>query len=85
MSESLARQNPKSPFRCAPSSLLHHQHHQQSQGGNVSAALVSTDTDELLKLAKDNIQNLKQKGKLVIPYCIVLLCMHDEYVFAPTS
>ena len=60
MSESLAHQNPHSPFRRAPSILLHKQY---GQGGSVYP---TTDTEELLKLAKDNIKNLKRKGKQVL-------------------
>lgn len=56
MSESLARYNPKSPFRSALNK-------QYSRGGGVHP---TADTEELLKMAKDNIKNLKQKGKQVL-------------------
>ena len=62
MSESLARQNPQSPFRRAPSAFLQNQY---GKVGATSTMPVSTDTEELLKIAKDNIRNLKLKGKMV--------------------
>lgn len=58
LSESLARHNPQSPFRRAPSILQK----QFSKGGGVYP---EAETDELLKMAKDNIKLLKQKGKQV--------------------
>ena len=63
MSESLAHQNPQSPFRRAPSTLVRSHH---GQGRAVGSYATSTDTDELLKLAKDNIRNLKEKGRKVM-------------------
>lgn len=62
LSESLARQNPQSPFRRAPSTFLKNQY---GKVGATSTMPVSSDTEELLKIAKDNIRNLKQKGKMV--------------------
>ena len=59
MSESLARQNPQSPFRRAPSIVLHKQF---SQSGGVCS---TTEAEDLIKIAKDNIKNLKLKGKQV--------------------
>lgn len=53
LSESLARQNPQSPFRRAPSSILY------------STADGLSNTDELLKIAKDNIESLKMRGRQV--------------------
>ena len=68
MSESLARHNPQSPFRRAPSVLQK----QFSKGGGVYP---EAETDELLKMAKDNIKNLKQKGKQVKIAHTWRLCM----------
>ena len=62
MSESLARQNPQSPFRRAPSSIPHHQH---EHGGATGPLSLTTDTQELLKIARDNIENLKSRGRRV--------------------
>lgn len=57
LSESLAHQNPRSPFRRAPSTIFHDQHSQDAPtGGN---------TDDLLKAAKENIAKLKLKGSKV--------------------
>lgn len=53
MSESLAHQNPQSPFRRAPSTIP------RNQSGKVEGI---PDTEKLLKIAKDNIKNLKLKG-----------------------
>lgn len=59
LSESLARLNPHSPFRRAPSSIPH----THNQRGHQSTLLSSTNTDELLKIAKENIESLKLRGK----------------------
>ena len=59
MSESLARQNPQSPFRRAPSMVR-----QQSRTGrteSVSSGAFEQQTDDLLQLARTNIQKLKVK------------------------
>ncbi len=51
LSESLAQQNPKSPFRRAPSSL--------SRG--LTSRGTDGDTQQLLSLAKGNIQRLMEQ------------------------
>lgn len=59
MSESLAHQNPHSPFRRAPSMIR-----QQSRTGrtaSVSSGAFEQQTDDLLQLARTNIQKLREK------------------------
>ena len=68
MSESLAHQNPRSPFRRAPSTLARSQ---LAQGGPAGLAN-ATDTEELLKMAKDNIKNLKQRGRMVCDLSFIM-------------
>lgn len=64
MSESLAHQNPHSPYRRAPSTVFHDHH---AHVGDYSSGTVpfKMETEDLLKVAKDNIEKLKLKGKKV--------------------
>lgn len=66
MSESLAHQNPQSPFRRAPSTIVRGQRGGQYGNKYNLTGDASVDTEELLKMAKDNIKNLKLKGKQVL-------------------
>ena len=61
LSESLAHQNPCSPFRRAPSTLVHRE--QTNQDGYLP---FSMETDDLLRVAKTNIERLKMKEKRVL-------------------
>ena len=59
MSESLAQQNPRSPFRRAPSMVR-----QQSRAGrigSVSTGAFEQQTDDLIQIARTNIQKLREK------------------------
>ncbi len=57
LSESLAAQSPKSPYRRAPSTLTR----------GASAASMDQDIDSLLSLARGDIQRLRDKeGKVLI-------------------
>ena len=59
MSESLARQNPHSPFRRAPSMVR--QQSRTSRTESVSSGAFEQQTDDLLQLARTNIQKLRVK------------------------
>ena len=59
MSESLAQQNPRSPFRRAPSMVR--QQSRVSRTGSVSSGAFEQQTDDLLQLARTNIQKLREK------------------------
>ena len=59
MSESLARQNPQSPFRRAPSMVR--QQSRSIRTESVSSGAFEQQTDDLLQLARTNIQKLKVK------------------------
>lgn len=71
MSESLARQNPRSPFRRAPSMVR-----QQSRSGrteSVSSGAFDQQTDDLLQLARTNIQKLKVKEEKKVEKFVCVL------------
>ncbi len=59
MSESLAQQNPRSPFRRAPSMVR--QQSRVGRTGSVSSGAFEQQTDDLIQLARTNIQKLRQK------------------------
>lgn len=59
MSESLAQQNPRSPFRRAPSMVR--QQSRVGRTGSVSSGAFEQQTDDLLQLARTNIQKLREK------------------------
>lgn len=59
MSESLAQQNPRSPFRRAPSMLR--QQSRVGRTGSVSSGAFEQQTDDLLQVARTNIQKLREK------------------------
>ena len=64
MSESLAQQNPHSPFRRAPSMV--HQPSRSGRTGSVSSGAFEQETDDLLQVARTNIQKLREReGKKV--------------------
>ena len=59
MSESLAQQNPRSPFRRAPSMVR--QQSRVGRVGSVSSGAFEQQTDDLIQLARTNIQKLREK------------------------
>lgn len=59
MSESLAQQNPRSPFRRAPSMVR--QQSRVGRTGSVSSGAFEQQTDDLIQLARTNIQKLREK------------------------
>ena len=65
MSECMAqtRKNPHSSFRRASSTIL--EVDEPNSGGFTVSGSMDTETGDLLKLAKINIQKLKDKGKKV--------------------
>ena len=54
MSESLAHQSPQSPFRRAPSMV-------KGRSGSVSTLPFNQETEDLLEVARTNIQRLREK------------------------
>lgn len=71
MSESLSRQNPGSPFRRAPSSVI-----PRSAAPSTAALPLTQETEELLRIAKDDIQRLREKEELkVLVRVHVQLCV----------
>ncbi len=64
MSESLAHQNPQSPFRRAPSTMMSH-HYGNPGVKAVPFNMDNMETEDLLKVAKNDIEKLKEKGKKV--------------------
>ena len=71
MSESLARQNPHSPFRRAPSMVR--QQSRISRTESVSSGAFEQQTDDLLQLARTNIQKLRVKEEKKVKIC-ALIC-----------
>ena len=61
MSETLARQNPSSPFRRAPSSVL-------TRAATTSALSLQQENEEVLRLARDDLQKLREREEKVL-YC----------------
>ena len=63
LSESLAQQSPRSPFRRAPSTLQRGASRGMlsSRTGSVSAAPLEQQTDDLLNVARNNIQRLREQ------------------------
>lgn len=59
MSESLAHQNPHSPFRRAPSMVR--QQSRAGRTGSVSSGAFEQQTDDLIQVARTNIQKLREK------------------------
>ena len=86
MSESLAHQNPQSLFRRAPSTIMGRQY-SKIQSAGVAAVPFNMETEDLLKVAKSDIEKLRQKGRRVSStsslnilhnacYCT---CMYSRY------
>ena len=49
---------------------------QYGHSGATGTSANTTDTEELLKIAKDNIKNLKQRGRMVL---YILLHLETQY------
>ena len=71
MSESLAQQNPRSPFRRAPSMVR--QQSRVGRTGSVSSGAFEQQTDDLLQLARTNIQKLREKEEKKVTVTLHLL------------
>ena len=56
LSESLAHQNPHSPFRRAPSTVM-----SRTRSGSVSTVPFDQETQDLLDVARTDIQRLREK------------------------
>ena len=64
MSESLAHQNPRSPFRRAPSMVR--QQSRSGRLGSVSSGAFEQQTDDLIQMARTNIQKLRVKEEKMV-------------------
>lgn len=79
LSESLAQQSPRSPFRRAPSTLQRGVSRGNLSGrtGSVSAVPLEQETDDLLNIARNNIQRLREQEerKVGVNWNAVLECI----------
>ena len=71
LSESLAHQNPHSPFRRAPSSVM-----SRVRSGSVSTVPFDQETQDLLDTARTDIQRLREKEERKVGWDTV--CTESE-------